>query len=594
MKDAGNARDDRWRGVLAVSLVGCIVTLCLSLAPPEGWTVAGHEFRLVLPPAWSFAVDGTQSRIVIPRKKPSDIEDLLARYDSGWAAATQAEPHAVAAEVPTDTAGIFTHGQGVDEFTASSAAGATAGLDDDTIGASRAAWVETASVDSEIHEESSTPTPSHRRSSHWTVPDAGALPSTLKLVIPEAAREAFGQLFSNLVEHGDVTVLHYGDSQIEGDRISGVMRNAWQERWGGYGPGLQAAVPLVPSFAVRQSHTGAWRRHTRYGRRDTTDVDERYGLMACYAAVDTVDTPGVPAPPKSCLSIAQEPRNHPQFSRWKSIRIWHDSITTSCSIALNGHAMDTLLAGTPSGTLTLQLPSRSAEGGAIPTEICFGGVPPRIHALEPIGGGVQWHNVPMRGSSGTLFRKLDRPQFSEQLMTLGPDLVILQFGGNYVPHCPPDGGAARYGGWFASQIRLFKRLLPQSAILVIGPSDMAEKTGLEWTPFTMLDEVRLALRTAAREEGVAYWDLLEVMGGLGSMPAWVGSEPPLAGPDHIHFTPLGARKVGTLLDRAFLTAYGDWQRQWSPPAPDAIGSRRAPTLDASSPNSPPPSLHVRQ
>jgi len=85
--------------------------------------------------------------------------------------------------------------------------------------------------------------------------------------------------------------------------------------------------------------------------------------------------------------------------------------------------------------------------------------------------------------------------------------------------------------------------------------------------------VRDVLKRTALENGAGYWDLLEVMGGLGSMPAWVDSEPPLAGPDHVHFTPLGAKRVGTLLDRSFLGCYSEWKQDWAQPAPSTMPKR---------------------
>ena len=180
----------------------------------------------------------------------------------------------------------------------------------------------------------------------------------------------------------------------------------------------------------------------------------------------------------------------------------------------------------------------------------------------------------MRGSSGTLFRKLDRPHFTGQLQALAPDLVILQYGGNVVPHCKDLAQAERFGGWFGSQIRLFQRVLPEAAILVIGPSDMSEKTGLQWTFVSATGGgPRCSEAHCFGENGAGYWDLLEVMGGLGSMPAWVDSEPALAGPDHVHFTPLGAKKVGTLLDRSFLGCYSEWKQDWLKPAPEAMPKR---------------------
>ncbi len=210
----------------------------------------------------------------------------------------------------------------------------------------------------------------------------------------------------------------------------------------------------------------------------------------------------------------------------------------------------------PAATLDL-MPKRVDSLKRSTSRICFDGRPPRIFGLEPLGQGVQWHGVPMRGSSGTLFRKLDRPLLTAQLRQLDPDLVVLQFGGNMVPHCPDRDAAERYGGWFASQIRLFKRTLPQAAILVIGPSDMSEKAGLYWTSFPQLSDVRDVLRQTALAEGAAYWDLLEVMGGIGSMPAWVASEPPLgrARPRALHAA--GRQKGGHLARPLF---HGELQR----------------------------------
>lgn len=56
-----------------------------------------------------------------------------------------------------------------------------------------------------------------------------------------------------------------------------------------------------------------------------------------------------------------------------------------------------------------------------------------------------------------------------------------------------------------------------------------------------------SLRAAADEAGAAYWNMYEAMGGWGSIINWVKASPQLAGPDYIHFTPLGAKKIAQLL-----------------------------------------------
>ncbi len=57
----------------------------------------------------------------------------------------------------------------------------------------------------------------------------------------------------------------------------------------------------------------------------------------------------------------------------------------------------------------------------------------------------------------------------------------------------------------------------------------------------------------AEANGLAWWDLHEVMGGVGSMERWYEDE--LAREDRIHFTAEGYRLQGELLVAALLRAY---------------------------------------
>ena len=41
------------------------------------------------------------------------------------------------------------------------------------------------------------------------------------------------------------------------------------------------------------------------------------------------------------------------------------------------------------------------------------------------------------------------------------------------------------------------------------------------------------------------------------MPSWVNNDPPLAGADHIHFTPKGAKQVAEWLFMAFEEEIGE-------------------------------------
>ena len=541
-------RDARWRPLIALLAVGGASALLVWACPDEGWHLAGHTVRIETPSAWNGWWASEPQPTIIPRWKPEDVEALLERYEEQLSAIEAQDT-----VYPTPTVADSSLPATPPPLPDSSAS--TSVAEPLTDGAAPSPSAPPAVV-SAAPQPKIVAEPDGR---DW-------IPGSLRIGIPPEEEAAFHRLFSQLDRGEPVHVLHYGDSQIEGDRISGTMRQRWQERWGGHGPGIQPPVPLVQSFSLRQALSGPWKRHTRFGRRDSTDLDENYGLLTSYATADSASVP-------SCIDVGPERRSPPSFARWDRLDVWHDTVHTVCEVLVDGLPVDTLEPGTLPGVLTL--PMSNMEPGGAPVRLCFSGRPPRLFALHPVGQGTQWHSVAMRGSSGTLFRKLARGPFSTQLKRVDPDLIVLQFGGNTVPYTRDSLAAARYGGWFRRQIELFQALTPEAAILVIGPSDMAEKTGTQWTPFPQLDAVRTAIRNASLDAGVAHWDLLDAMGGLGSMPAWVASEPPLAGPDHVHFTPRGARQVGEWLDRAFWAEFRRWEQGGQTPA--MTGMKRRPS-----------------
>ena len=65
--------------------------------------------------------------------------------------------------------------------------------------------------------------------------------------------------------------------------------------------------------------------------------------------------------------------------------------------------------------------------------------------------------------------------------------------------------------------------------------------------YPLIASLKEQLRSEVMRRGAGYWDLYDVMGGEGSMVAWVEGDPALAVKDYIHFTPKGASKVGNAL-----------------------------------------------
>lgn len=350
--------------------------------------------------------------------------------------------------------------------------------------------------------------------------------------------DRLGQLPQN---GGKLRVLHYGDSQIETDRISRYIRNELQKRFGGVGPGLLPPVEVVPTGAINQHADANWRRYTIFGKQDTTVKHTRFAPLGSFASYDSTS---------ASLRFAPSKMAYGRAAKYELVSLYFANYAKDAMlevlVADTLYSQHLLVADSIQKTLTWELSQNAGE-----LQFSFTGGPVECYAVGFDGySGVQIDNIPMRGSSGTIFRKIDRSQFSHRLNEHEVGLVLLQYGGNSVPYVKDSIAAENYGRWMQSQIRLIREELPQAAIVLIGPSDMAYKERDAFVTYPYLEKVRDELQKAAFATGCGYWDIYEVMGGRNSMAAWVNNDPPLAGADYIHFTPKGARRVAELFMKA--------------------------------------------
>ena len=110
-----------------------------------------------------------------------------------------------------------------------------------------------------------------------------------------------------------------------------------------------------------------------------------------------------------------------------------------------------------------------------------------------------------------------------------------------------------------AQLQYFHEVAPQAKLLFIGPSDMGKSVNGRVVTWPRLPELVDSLKSTALRNDAAYWDLYRMMGGENSMVQWVKHNPPLAGPDYIHFTPAGAQAVGEAFTQSLLTYYDFYQ-----------------------------------
>lgn len=354
---------------------------------------------------------------------------------------------------------------------------------------------------------------------------------------------------------GNVHVLHYGDSQIEGDRMTNILRGALQERFGGRGPGLISPVPLVAHSAVVQTWSSNWSRYTAYGYNDQKAMHAKFGVMGAfgrYGQSNGVDTL------KAWIEMRTSGMAKKTAKYFDQIVVYAGNSSSDIQVSLSiGDSLletKTINGGGEVSRLVFQAKSSGAS-----YRLDFSGLDsPDVYGISlESSSGVIVDNIAWRGSSGTIFKKINSSEMAQHMRWLNTELVILQFGGNSVPGLTSKQSAIDFGNYFKSQIQHVKKLVPGASIIVIGPSDMSTSIDGEFRSWPYIEDVRNAMRDAAFAEDCGFWDMYSVMGGRNSMVSWV--EQNYAGKDYTHFTPNGSRKMAEIFSKALLQEYEAWK-----------------------------------
>ena len=321
-------------------------------------------------------------------------------------------------------------------------------------------------------------------------------------------------------------VVHYGDSQIEEDRITSTLRTYLQSEYGGLGPGLLPLVQTIPTRTVvqyllidgqRVTAREGPKRYFVYGpKNQQRDSSNHYGIMGQVAVLDSLcDSVTMHIEPYGKLTSAN------YFSQ---LRVWATrDILVDGSRRHQGALRDTLT------RLNIDISGIGEVYGV---------------SLES-ATGVIVDNIPMRGGSGNVFTKMNRKQLTEFYEATNTRLIILQFGGNVMPWANTEERVRGYAYSMRKQIRFLRECAPNASILFIGPSDMLTVVDGEKMSYPTIAYMDQQLARISAAEGIAYWSLFKAMGGEGSMQVW--QEKGLASSDGVHFYRSGANRAGELL-----------------------------------------------
>jgi lysophospholipase L1-like esterase len=346
-------------------------------------------------------------------------------------------------------------------------------------------------------------------------------------------------------EPGAVTrILHYGDSMIASDYVSGTMRRRFQERFGDAGHGF---ILLANGWEwyfhndVEHRSSDGWAMSRITG---PFAGDGLYGLGGVSfhtrdVATATFGTVSKGDYGRSVSRFDVYYLEQPGGGDFQILVKGRDPIV----VKTRGEKKVSRVASVEVPDGPAQMTVRTLGSGDVRA---FGVVMERERA------GVVYDALGALGGRAALWDGMKTEHWKEQMELRKPALVILMYGTN-----ESEAGVVveeQYRRSLGGLIDRIKDAAPGASVLVAAPPDRAQRgEGGELGSSKIVVKLVQLQREIAAEHRVAFWDTWTAMGGEGSMATWYKKG--LCGGDLTHPTPKGAQLLGDLFATALFSGY---------------------------------------
>jgi len=340
-------------------------------------------------------------------------------------------------------------------------------------------------------------------------------------------------------------VLHYGDSIVTSDYVSGTLRRKLQDQFGDAGHGFMLMANAWPAYFhndVSRFASSGWKVSRIVG---PLAPDGLYGLGG--------------------VSFRAPPGSRARFGTAKSGRFGRkvSRFEVSYMVEPGGGQIQLNLDGKPYKVL-----DTNGDKAVAVEDIA---VPDGEHELEvvTIKGSSRAFGVVMErdqpgvvldalGVQGARIRFLDKQDdqhWAQQLQWRKPSLLIFHFGANE----SGDGFAYPMDQYHASMkavLEQARRAVPEAGCLILGAMDRAEKKGADLHSMAVIPAIVKEQRAVAKAVGCAFFNTYQAMGGPGSMAGWVGRG--LGQADLTHPTGSGSEVLASWIFRALMAGYAQY------------------------------------
>jgi len=346
-------------------------------------------------------------------------------------------------------------------------------------------------------------------------------------------------------DDGKVRVLMYGASHTDADIYPHYVRAYLRERFGDGGHGfVHIAKPWRWYGHVEMLTEGFKHWRTEHAQRRKAREDGFYGLIGASLSATKSKAFGRVSHRDGSVGSNYELYflKQPKGGSFKVLvdGAQHAKVSTKADAFEPGY-------------FTIDLPEASHSIEVQPIgngEVRFFGM-----SVERDTPGIVVDTLGIGGTRASNMLKWSPEVWYDNIRHRDPDLITLAYGTN---EANSGISEAHYRERLTEVLRRLKEAAPQADCLLMGPGDFPKKgeDGM-YGPRESTSYILRAQREIALENGCAFWDLREFMGGELSMNDWVDATPPMAKGDHIHFTRRGYVRVGMGLVDAMMAGFDD-------------------------------------
>ncbi len=350
---------------------------------------------------------------------------------------------------------------------------------------------------------------------------------------------------------GRVDIVHIGDSHIQADHFSGIIRQKLQLRFGNAGRGL-----VFPYRAAKSNEPLSYKTTTNviWDAKRNVFYEKPLPIGVSGFTIETADSAA-----EINLTVKDQQGLGYAFTKFtlfqeKGLQNYDITICDefNCERGLfksvdtsNNSFISELKFDKPIRQIILR--NKSTDTLKKRTRI-YGML------LENDSSGILYNMIGVNGAEYQHYSK--SKYFTQQLSYLNADLVILSMGTNEA--FAADFDKVLFYHHIDTLVTSIRAVCPNATLLLTTPADSFRRSKKGRVKNPDMQEARATIINYCLQHNLPYWDLYEIMGGYGAMAKWFTAQ--LSAKDKVHFNAKGYQIQGNLFYQALMNSYEKYIR----------------------------------